>query len=64
MYTWDPAQKFTLTGKEFAAVSHALRGILETEEAKKILATLEAAKIVERLLEQGVKEGTVIQAKE
>ena len=63
-YTWTPEDSFTLTGGEFGVILNALRGILSTPEAAKILVANQASIVVEGILSKAVEEGIVIEAPE
>lgn len=63
-YTWTPEDTFTLSGAEFGIVLNALRGILNSPEAAKILIANEANNVVEGKLAQAVEAGIVKEAEE
>jgi len=63
-YTWTPDDKFELTGAEFGIVLNALRAILSTEEAARILLTNEANQAIERALAAAVEADIVKEAEE
>jgi len=56
-YTWTPEDSFILSGGEFGLVLNALRSILNTAEASRILIANEASKVVEKSLERAVENG-------
>jgi hypothetical protein len=56
-YTWTPDDSFILSGGEFGLVLNALRAILNTPEASRILIANEASKVVEKSLERAVENG-------
>ena len=56
-YNWKPETQFTLDGKEFALVLNSLRAFLQTDNAKAVLAAIEASKIIESLLIKAVESG-------
>ncbi len=58
-YTWTPEDEFTLSGGEFGVVLNALRAILNTPEAAKILIANEANNVVEKSLAKAVEAGFV-----
>ena len=63
-YTWTPEDTFTFTGGEFGVILNALRGILSTPEAAKILVANQASIVVEGILSKAVEAGTVIEVPE
>ena len=54
-YTWSSDAKFEITGEEFGLILNALRSILDTEEAARILLAHRASMGVERVMEEYVK---------
>ena len=63
-YTWTPEDQFTLSGGEFGLVLNALRAVLNTQEAARILIANEANKIVEGALQRAVESGVAKEASE
>jgi hypothetical protein len=63
-YTWTPEDQFVLSGGEFGVILNALRAILNTEEAAKILIANQANNIVEGTLAKAVEAGVVVEAPE
>lgn len=63
-YTWTPEDQFVLSGGEFGVVLNALRAILNTEEAAKILIANQANNVVEGALAKAVEAGIVVEAPE
>ena len=63
-YTWTPEDQFVLSGGEFGVILNALRAILNTEEAAKILIANQANNIVEGALAKAVEAGIVVEAPE
>ena len=63
-YSWTPEDQFTLNGGEFGLLLNALRSILNTQEAAKILLANEANNIIEGKLAQAVEAGVVKEAPE
>ena len=63
-YTWTPEDQFTLSGGEFGVILNALRAILNTEEAAKILIANQANTVVEGALAKAVEAGIVVEAPE
>lgn len=58
-YTWSSDDKFQITGEEFAVISDALRNILDTEEAKKIILAKEAYESLNKVVSRAVEAGIV-----
>jgi hypothetical protein len=58
-YTWGHDAQFILTGNEFNLVLNALKMMLATEEAKKLMVMMRATDILGDVLAKGVKEGVV-----
>ena len=63
-YTWTPDDSFILSGGEFGLVLNALRAVLNTQEAARILIANEANKIVEGALQRAVESGVAKEASE
>jgi hypothetical protein len=63
-YTWSRDVNFTLSANEFGMLLNALRGVISTPEATKILMAADAANILEEQMAKGVAEGTIIEVKE
>jgi hypothetical protein len=63
-YTWTPEDEFTLSGSEFGVILNALRAILSTPEATKILIANEANNVIEKSLAKAVEAGIVKEAPE
>jgi len=63
-YTWTPQDKFELNGNEFGLILNALRALLSTEEAGRILLANEANQAVERALAAAVEADVVKEAPE
>ena len=63
-YTWTPEDSFILSGGEFGLVLNALRAVLNTQEAARILIANEANKIVEGALQRAVESGVAKEAQE
>ena len=56
-YTWQPTDVFSLTGQEFGLILNTIRGILNTEEASKILLANQTNQVIEKLLADSVDAG-------
>ena len=63
-YTWTPEDSFILSGGEFGLVLNALRAVLNTQEAARILIANEANKIVEGALQRAVESGVAKEAQD
>jgi roadblock/LC7 domain-containing protein len=63
-YTWTPDDSFILSGGEFGLVLNALRAVLNTQEAARILIANEANKIVESALQRAVENGIAKEAED
>ena len=63
-YTWTPEDSFTFTGGEFGVLLNALRAILNTQEASRILIANQANNVVEGILAQAVEAGVVTESTE
>lgn len=58
-YTWLPEDVFELTGKEFGLILNALRAVLNTEEAARILLTHQASLALENVMKDSVEKGII-----
>lgn len=58
-YGWTPEDQFVMSGQEFGIVLNALRAVLNTQEAARILLANEANKAIEGVLSRGVESGMV-----
>lgn len=63
-YTWTPEDKFVLTGNQFGLVLNALRGVLNTPEASKILLASRANDAIEEVMAAAVEKDIVKEAEE
>lgn len=63
-YGWTPEDQFVMSGQEFGIVLNALRSVLNTQEAARILLANEANKAVEGVLARGVEAGMVKEIEE
>jgi hypothetical protein len=61
-YSWNPEDKFVLTGNQFGLVLNALRALLNTEEAARILLANEANDAIEKALAEAVENDVVKEA--
>ena len=55
-YTWEPQDKFELDGEQFGRVLNALRAILSSQEAQKILAIEKANDEIEKVMAKAVED--------
>lgn len=56
-YTWGPDSQFVLSGAQFGLVINALRAILSTPEAEKILLADRANNAIEEVFANAVEQG-------
>jgi hypothetical protein len=63
-YTWGPQDQFTLSGDQFGLILNALRGIITTPEASRILLAAEAANAIDGVMAKAVEDGIVKEAPE
>lgn len=63
-YSWTPKDTFELSGAEFGLILNALRSILNTEEAAKILLASEANNAIENVLAKAVEADIAKEAEE
>ena len=63
-YAWTPEDQFTLNGGEFGLILNALRSVLNTPEAARILIASQANDAVEKILAKAVETGVVKEAQE
>lgn len=56
-YTWKPEDKFVLKGEEFGLILNAIRSILNTPEAAKILLAKQANDSIENVFAKSVENG-------
>lgn len=63
-YTWGPTDQFVLTGDQFGLVLNALRGVLSTPEAGRILLAAQASETIDAIMAKAVEAGIVKEAPE
>lgn len=56
-YTWTPDDSFILSGGEFGLILNALRSVLGTPEAARILLANQANEVLESTLARAVEDG-------
>jgi hypothetical protein len=61
-YTWTPEDKFEISGEQFGLVLNAVRAILSTPEAARIMMLDKANSAIEDILANAVEQGIVIEA--
>ena len=63
-YKWTPEDPFMFSGNEFGVLLNALRAILSTPDAQRVLLADKANEIVENALARAVEAGVVKEAAE
>ena len=63
-YTWTPEDQFVLSGEEFGATLNAVRAIIGTPEAQRILALSRANDVFEGIMKRSVEEGIILEVPE
>ena len=63
-YRWSPEDQFSMSGSEFGVLLNALRAILHTPEAQRIILADKANDIIEATLAKAVESGVVKEAEE
>lgn len=63
-YTWKPEDEFVLKGEEFGLILNAIRSILNTPEAAKILLANQANQAIEGVFAKSVENGVATEVKE
>lgn len=63
-YTWGPQDQFTLSGDQFGLVLNAIRGVISTPEAARIILALEANEMINTIMSKSVEEGIVVEQPE
>ncbi len=63
-YSWTPQDTFTLTGEQFATVLNAIRGIMSSPEAMRIIAISKANDVIESMMIAAVEEQIVLEMPE
>ena len=61
-YSWNPEETFSISGKEFGLILNTVRAILSTEQAQQILLAAKAHEIIEKLMEENLKNGKIIES--
>ena len=59
MYTWQPEDKFELSGNEFGTILNAIRAVLQTPEAERIMMFERANRAIEDMMAKAVEQGIV-----
>ena len=63
-YTWGPTDQFTLTGDQFGLILNAIRGVISTPEASRILLAAQASEMIDEVMAKAVEAGIVVEAPE
>ncbi len=63
-YTWGPQDQFAMNGEQFGLILNALRGVISTPEASRILLAAEAANTIDSIMAKAVEDGIVVEAPE
>lgn len=63
-YRWTPEDPFILSGNEFGVLLNALRAVLSTPDAQRVLLADKANEIVENALARAVENGVVKEAQD
>ncbi len=58
-YTWNPEDKFELSGSEFGLILNTFRSILNTEEAARILLASRANDVIEGVMARSAEAGVI-----
>ena len=60
-YSWQPTDKFELTGEQFGLILNTLRGIINTPEAQNILMANRANEEIEKIVATAVEDGKMVE---
>lgn len=63
-YTWGPTDEFVLTGDQFGLILNAIRGVISTPEASRILLAAQASEMIDEVMAKAVEAGVVVEAPE
>jgi hypothetical protein len=63
-YTWTPEDTFTLTGQQFGLFLNTVRAYLSSEEAARFQLMMQANKVIEELMIQGVETDIIKEVEE
>ena len=58
-YTWEPGDKFEISGAELGMIQNLTKSILYTEESQKVLLAQHVNTTMLTLISKGVEEGIV-----
>jgi len=64
IYSWTPEDTFEMTGEQFGIVLNAIRSILATPEAARILMLDKANNAIEAMMANAVEQGIVKEAEQ
>ena len=60
-YSWTPQDTFSLTGEQFGTILNAVRAIVGSPEAQRILAIARANDAIEQVMAKAVEDGVVLE---
>ena len=60
-YSWSPEEQFTISGREFGLILNTVRAILSTEQAQHILLAARTHEVLEKMMEENVEKGKIIE---
>lgn len=60
-YSWNPNETFSISGREFGLILNTIRAILNTEQAQQILLAHKTNEILEKIMEENVKSGKIVE---
>ena len=63
-YSWTPQDTFTLTGEQFGTILNAVRAVVGSPEAQRILAIVRANDVIEQMMVKAVEDGVVLEIPE
>lgn len=63
-YSWTPQDTFTLTGEQFGTMLNAIRGMMGSPEAMRIMAISKANDVIESLMIAAVEDEIVLEMPE
>lgn len=61
MYSWNPDETFSISGREFGLILNTVRSVLNTEQAQQIILANKTNEILEKIMEENVKSGKIIE---
>ena len=60
-YSWNPDEKFVISGREFGLILNTVRAILSTEQAQQILLADRTNYVLEGIMAREVENGKIIE---